>query len=231
MQRIMQAIAATLSKYYRTKIAGGRGGYSVQRETGQPSATHCSLSHIAGPNWYSSWTPPTGCAPWHPNQINPWCYDANGNVLSEGTVARSFTYDAENRQVTECINTCAQGSPTATYLYDGLGQRVGKTVNGQTTTYVYDAFGNLAAEYGGGPTSACGTPTRYVTTDHLGSTRLLTNNMGSVGARCDYEPFGQEIGAGYDGRLTAMGFPSGGVSASSSAILSPAMPATCWRKP
>ncbi len=49
---------------------------------------------------------------------------------SEGTVARSFTYDAENRQVTECINTCAQGSPTATYTYDGEGQRVSKTVNG-----------------------------------------------------------------------------------------------------
>ncbi|HUO30004.1 MAG TPA: RHS repeat-associated core domain-containing protein [Bryobacteraceae bacterium] len=120
-------------------------------------------------------------------------------------MARSFTYDAENRQVTECIN-CTQGSPTTTYVYDGEGQRVGKTVNGQTTTYVYDAFGNLAAEYGGGPTSACGTPTRYVTTDHLGSTRLLTSNTGGVGARYDYEPFGQEIGAGYDGRLTAMGF-------------------------
>ena len=64
----------------------------------------------------------------------------------------------------------------------------------------------MAAEYGGDSTSACGTPTCYVTTDHLGSTRLLTNNTGGVGARYDYEPFGQEIGANYDGRLTAMGF-------------------------
>jgi RHS repeat-associated protein len=116
-------------------------------------------------------------------------------------MARSFTYDAENRQVTACLN-CAQGSPTATYAYDGLGQRVTKTVSGPTTTYVYDAFGNLAAEYGG-ESSACGTC--YVTTDHLGSTRLLTN-AGGVFARYDYEPFGQEIGANYDGRTTAMGF-------------------------
>ena len=87
-------------------------------------------------------------------------------------------------------------------MYDGQGQRVSKTVGGQTTTYVYDAFGNLAAEYGG-DSNTCGTC--YVTTDHLGSTRLLTN-AGGVFARYDYEPFGQEIGASYDGRTTTMGF-------------------------
>jgi len=78
-------------------------------------------------------------------------------------------------------------------------------VSGQTTTYVYDAFGNLAAEYGGQSTG-CGTC--YVTTDHLGSTRLLTNSAGMVAGRYDYEPFGVEIGANYDGRTTAMSYTS-----------------------
>jgi YD repeat-containing protein len=151
-------------------------------------------------SWYSSWTPPTGCAPWHANQINPWCYDANGNVLQVGNMARSFTYDGENRQVTATI-----GVGTSTYVYDGNGLRVSKTVYGQTTTYVYDALGNLAAEYGGESSSTC-VGTCYVTTDHLGSTRLLTTSTGTVSARYDYEPFGQEIGAGFDGRTTAMGF-------------------------
>jgi RHS repeat-associated protein len=172
------------------------------QSTGLPALT---LETPQAQSWYSSWTPPAGCAPRHPNQINPWCYDANGNVLQEGTVARSFTYDGENRQVTACLN-CAQGSPTATYMYDGQGQRVSKTVGGQTTTYVYDAFGNLAAEYGGSSALACGTC--YVTTDHLGSTRLLTNSAGGVAARYDYEPFGQEIGAGYDGRTAPLGYTS-----------------------
>ncbi len=143
-------------------------------------------------SWYSTTVP---------NRITSWSYDLNGNVLQVGSMARSFTYDAENRQVTACIN-CAPGPPTATYVYDGLGQRVSKTVNGQTTTYVYDAFGNLAAEYGGN-SSGCGTC--YVTTDHLGSTRLLTN-AGGVFARYDYEPFGQEIFSGVDGRTTTMGY-------------------------
>jgi RHS repeat-associated protein len=140
-------------------------------------------------SWYSTTVP---------NQIASWSYDKNGNLLQEGSVARSFAYDGDNNQVTATI-----GSGTSTYVYDGLGQRVSKTVNGQITTYVYDAFGNLAAEYGG-DSSGCGTC--YVTTDHLGTTRLLTNSAGNVFARYDYEPFGTEIGANYDGRTTAMGF-------------------------
>ena len=38
---------------------------------------------------------------------------------------------------------------TTTYLYDGNGQRVKKTVGaGTPTVYVYDAMGSLAVEYG-----------------------------------------------------------------------------------
>jgi hypothetical protein len=78
---------------------------------------------------------------------------------------------------------------SASYVYDGLGQRVSKTVNGQTTTFVYDALGHLMAEYGGNATSVCDTPTCYVTVDHLGSTRLLTDSNGSsTVTRYDYQP-------------------------------------------
>jgi len=42
---------------------------------------------------------------------------------------------------------------------------------------------------------------------HLGSTRLLTN-AGGVFAWYDYEPFGQEIGAPFDGRTVPMGYAS-----------------------
>jgi uncharacterized protein RhaS with RHS repeats len=143
-----------------------------------------------------------------PNRIVGWTYDYNGNLIAEGTVARSFTYDAENRQVTACIN-CAPAPSNATYAYDGNGQRVSKTVGTVTTTYVYDAFGNEAAEYiGANDASPCGTPTCFVVEDHLGSTRLLTDSNGSAVRRYDYQPFGQEIGAGYGGRTAAMGYLS-----------------------
>ena len=99
------------------------------------------------------------------------------NIPMGGTSARSFTYDAENRQVSSTINGVA-----TTYAYDGNGMRVSKTTGGITTTYVYDAFGNLAAEYGGSGTSPCGSATCYVTWDHLGSTRMLTDNTGANNA-------------------------------------------------
>ena len=141
------------------------------------------------------------------NQMISWSYDTAGNVLNipmGGTSTRSFTYDAENRQVLSTINGVA-----TTYAYDGNGMRVSKTTGGITTTYVYDAFGNLAAEYGGSGTSPCGTPTCYVTWDHLGSTRMLTDNTGANNAnlrRYDFLPFGQEIPSGVDGRTTGMGY-------------------------
>jgi len=137
-----------------------------------------------------------------PNRINGWSYDGNGNVLQVGGMSRSFSYDAENRQVTANIN-----SAIASYGYDGLGQRVSKTVGSVTTTYVYDAFGNLAAEYGPIDPNPCGTPTCYVTVDHLGSTRMLTDANGSSNVRrYDYQPFGADIPAGSGGRTTAMGY-------------------------
>jgi len=69
-----------------------------------------------------------------------------GNVLQVGSSAFTFTYDAENRQVTANVN----GS-VSTYAYDGNGLRVSKSVPAgsgtNTTVSVYDAFGNEAAQY------------------------------------------------------------------------------------
>ena len=96
-----------------------------------------------------------------------------------------------------------------TYVYDGLGQRVRKIVNGETSTFVYDVFGNLEAEYGSSDPSPCGTDTCYVSVDHLGSARLITDSAGSSNVRrYDYLPFGTEIPAGYSGRTTGMGYLS-----------------------
>ena len=48
-------------------------------------------------------------------------YDLNGNVLSTG--GKSFTYDSENR-----LTPMSGGA--VTFLYDGEGNRVAKSVNG-----------------------------------------------------------------------------------------------------
>ncbi len=125
-------------------------------------------------------------------------YDGAGNLTT--LPQRTYTYDAENRLVasTQPGTTAAIG-----YAYDGNGQRVQKTVGTAVTTYVYDASGQLAAEYGP-PTD---TGTIYLSADHLGSTRLVQTSSGTVQARYDYWPFGEDIPSGMGGRDAT--YPSG----------------------
>jgi RHS repeat-associated protein len=136
-------------------------------------------------------TPTGGTVFTSQNQISGVQYDAAGNQTSFGS--RTISYDAENRQriVTESQQ---YGGDYMGYLYDGLGQRVWKyNSQGPNTVYVYDALGQLAAEYSpqGVDTPAC--TTCFLSTDHLGSTRLVTDQNGKVVTRHDYVPFGEEV--------------------------------------
>ncbi len=113
-------------------------------------------------------------------------YDTVGN--ESALPGWQFQYDTENR-----MKQATSSMTTATYAYDGDGRRVQRTVNGTTTTYVYDAMGNLAAEYGG---EAATGGRVYLTSDHLGSTRLITNASGTAVECRDYFPFGEEMTSG-----------------------------------
>jgi len=103
----------------------------------------------------------------------------------------------------------ASAAGATSYVYDGSGRRVKKVQGASTTTYVYDAFGRLVAEYCS-PASACGAMTgiRYVTTDHLGSTRVVSDEAAQVVARHDYLPFGEEVPVSFGGRSSIGGYGS-----------------------
>jgi RHS repeat-associated protein len=121
-------------------------------------------------------------------------YDAAGNqTVVNGNM---LSYDAENRQT-----AVAYSGTTENYLYDGDGKRVGKTATGlPTTVFVYDAQGRMAAEYSTGTESSpCNTC--YLSQDHLGTARMITDQSGTVVARHDYLPFGEEIASGMAGRI------------------------------
>lgn len=137
---------------------------------------------------------------WTPSFTNGNVYDVAGNLqkVTHGFACSpapcpQYGYDAENRMISA---TSLQNTPDTTYVYDGDGRRVQKIQNATATTYVYDATGNLAAEYGT-PTDH---GTKYLLTDHLGSTRVLVASDGTSPKRYDYLPFGEEIPAGTDGR-------------------------------
>jgi RHS repeat-associated protein len=91
------------------------------------------------------------------------------------------------------------------YLYDGAGRRVQavSTYNVEKV-FVYDAFGQMAAEYSLGAQSLPCT-TCYIATDHLGSTRMVTDQNANVVGRHDYLPFGEEIAANTGGRNSNFG--------------------------
>jgi len=126
-----------------------------------------------------------------PNDQNDDPYDAAGNLINHDLIGL-MTYDANNK-----MTSFADGSDSGSYVYDGQGnrvQRLSSTAAG-TTTYVYDAFGKLAAEYS---TETQGTSftRKFRTTDHLGSTRLITLAGAVVdpdGGCRDFYPFGERI--------------------------------------
>ncbi len=80
-------------------------------------------------------------------------------------------------------------------IYDGDGKRVKKVVpgTGETTVFVYDASGKSIAEYSTIVASSTDAKVAYLTADHLGSPRINTDANGTVIARHDYHPFGEEI--------------------------------------
>jgi RHS repeat-associated protein len=142
-----------------------------------------------------------------------YTYDAAGNLTND--LAHTYSCDAENR-VSKVDNVAA-------YVYDGEGRRVSKLVN-ENRRFIYGLDGQAIAEfsraagalqkeyiYGAGglvatiePGAVNANGTRYLTTDHISSPRVLTNSSAGVASRHDYMPFGEEILNG--GRTSGMGY-------------------------
>ena len=123
------------------------------------------------------------------DHVKDYDFDTAGNTKKD-TSGNIFTYDAENKQ-TKVVNSLSQ--IIGEYFYDGDGKRIKKIapLNGETTIFVYDASGKMVAEYSTTPAT---TPqVSYLTQDHLGSPRIITNELGQVKSRRDFQPFGEEI--------------------------------------
>jgi RHS repeat-associated protein len=125
-------------------------------------------------------------------------YDLNGNLIKDGNLR--YSWDAENRLIGIDF---ADGSHTA-FQYDALGQRTRivetagskitsaktliwnsgriceeRTDSGQHSTRLFTLGENLHGK------------NYYYQRDHLGSTRQMIDQDGTVQSRIDYDPFGK----------------------------------------
>lgn len=127
-------------------------------------------------------------------------YDLKGNLTGDGV--NTYTYDALNRQVA----MSGAGGMSAEYVYDALGQRVAKIVNGAATYYIYDldeqvieerdAAGQLLARYTYGAmldavlTMERGGNVYIYHHDALGNVTEVTDDSGALVERYEYDVYG-----------------------------------------
>jgi RHS repeat-associated protein len=105
---------------------------------------------------------------------------------------RQFVFNGDNKQV-EVRNSANQ--IVGEYKCDGNGKRTKKITANEYVVFRYDGLGNLIGEYSTIVEPAAIAKTSYLTTDHLGSPRVVTNRQGEVVSRQDFMPFGEEIAA------------------------------------
>ena len=141
-------------------------------------------------------------------------YDDNGNLRRKTVKATNnftqYTFDAENRLTK--VEDFAAGNPTptamSTYRYDGLGRRIEKVANGQTTRYIYDGedilleydgTNTLQARYTHGPgidepiAVTRGGSTFFYHADALGSVSELTASAGALAKSYAYDAYGSIV--------------------------------------
>ena len=164
-------------------------------------------------------------------------YDANGLITGLGGTAytagqdgfvtarggSSFTYSARGEMTSATV-----GGVTGTYAYDGWGRLVARTVSGQTWRYLY---GNLdqqlqvtAAVEPDGTLDTLdytdsgylfsilrGATRYYVSTDQVGSPRVVSNASGAAVKTISYSAFGEVLSDSAPGFELPIGY-AGGIS-------------------
>jgi RHS repeat-associated protein len=132
-------------------------------------------------------------------------YDENGNMVEKmkGFDAWEYNYDSSNRLTRVEKNDMTIGE----YVYDGNGRRILVIENGMETVYIYSGLNVLyeetatgIADYVYGPTGRMAKKTTiedelhtfYYHIDHLGSTRLITDESADIVVSTQFEPFGED---------------------------------------
>lgn len=127
-------------------------------------------------------------------------YDANGRLKQDAT----YIYTWNDLGQLSQIQKVSDSSVVASYTYDPIGRRNGKTVGGVTTKYLYNGANPIQIQNSSGtPTEnllaggvdewfvrTSGGQSQHYLTDALGSTIELTDGSGNKLAAYTYDPYG-----------------------------------------
>ena len=125
-------------------------------------------------------------------------YDNNGNMQADSDSLIN-QWDAANR----LISTSENGNALVNH-YDGLGNRVARTVDGQRTDYALDVQGLPEVLYtsegnrylhlpGLIVTESASGETRYLLSDGLGSVRHVVDEYAEIVSYQEFDPYGKPI--------------------------------------
>ncbi|HEX9005572.1 MAG TPA: RHS repeat-associated core domain-containing protein, partial [Blastocatellia bacterium] len=144
-----------------------------------------------------------------------YTFDEEGQTRTKTDNQGTTTYDWDARG--RLAKVTLPNGQVASYGYDALGRRTGRTAAGLTTNFLYDGqdvvldrgTGGLLVDYLNGPgidnklrQTSSNFGALYFLRDHLGSTEALTHGTGGVLERAQYEAYGASANAS----LTRYGF-------------------------
>jgi RHS repeat-associated protein len=131
-------------------------------------------------------------------------YDNNGNLqtITDSNGTTTYTWNARN----QLVGISGPGV-SASFVYDGLGRRESKTINGNLTEFLFDGRNPVQENSGATVLAnilpglgidefltrtdvASGTASSFLP-DALGSALALTDAAGTVQTEYNYEPFGK----------------------------------------
>lgn len=164
-----------------------------------------SRTRIAGTYIYPAATAPRPHAPTAVG-AKTLTYDANGNMIADGT--RTLTWDEANR-----LKTVTQAANTVSLFYGPDGARSKKTSSFATTLYPDASVeidpatpgAEIYTRYPHPDVKVTGVAKAFLHRDHLASVRMVTDASGAIVEQTNYASYGERLNTGFQTQKSYIG--------------------------